>query len=70
MVCIQVAMDTGMKPSELNMAVIIPSYNEERYIADVLRDIKSVPHLFTILIDDGSVDRTVEKAQGLAEQGT
>lgn len=53
----------------MKLSILIPAYNEEPYIQKVLSGIKSTDLSFSgikeieiILIDDGSTDRTVEKA--------
>lgn len=49
------------------LVVMIPAYNEEADIADVIREIprqiEGVDRTFVLVIDDGSRDRTVEVAQ-------
>jgi len=52
----------------MKVSILIPAYNEERFIQKVLGDIKSVrisTEKEVILIDDGSTDKTVEKAQAV-----
>ena len=52
----------------MKVSILIPAYNEERFIQKVLGDIKSVKiqaEKEVILIDDGSTDKTVEKAQAV-----
>lgn len=44
--------------------IVIPSFNEEASIAEVLEDIKKhVPQIPVLVIDDGSVDKTSQLAQ-------
>lgn len=57
----------------MKLSILIPAYNEELSIAEIIREIKSsdlsrcgVSEKEIILIDDGSSDRTVEKALGIA----
>ncbi len=45
------------------MWIVIPAYNEEKVIQDVLREIQSVGHRNIIVVDDGSIDRTYERAR-------
>jgi glycosyltransferase involved in cell wall biosynthesis len=51
----------------MKLVVIIPAYNEEKTIADVVRGIPaSIPGfkvIETIVIDDGSADKTADKAR-------
>src|SRR3974377_1205946 len=51
----------------MKLIVQIPAYNEEATIANVVRDIpRSIPgidRVEVLLINDGSLDRTVECAQ-------
>jgi glycosyltransferase involved in cell wall biosynthesis len=43
----------------MNFLTAIPVYNEERYLADVLREVRRYsPHI--LVINDGSADRTAE----------
>lgn len=43
------------------VAIIIPAYNEEKMIAEVIKDVRTTySHVF--VIDDGSTDRTAEVA--------
>ena len=43
--------------------IIIPAYNEETCIASVIKDIRRNSTADVIVIDDGSSDLTVAKAQ-------
>jgi glycosyltransferase involved in cell wall biosynthesis len=46
------------------IAVIIPAYNEERTIADVVRGVKNLgPEYQVIVVNDCSTDRTTENAE-------
>ena len=46
------------------IAAIIPAYNEEKRIAEVLKAIKNVPLIDeTIVVDDGSTDKTESVAK-------
>lgn len=51
----------------MKLIVIIPAYNEENDIASVVREIpRSIPGISTVealLMDDGSTDRTIERAK-------
>ena len=51
----------------MNLFVQIPAFNEEATIADVIcgipRSIQGIERVIVLVIDDGSVDRTVECAQ-------
>jgi glycosyltransferase involved in cell wall biosynthesis len=46
------------------VTVVIPAYNEEKYITDCLESVIATqyPHLEIILVDDKSTDKTVETA--------
>ncbi|MEA2081249.1 MAG: glycosyltransferase [Elusimicrobiota bacterium] len=47
----------------MDVSVIVPAYNEEATIAEVLEKLKSLPGSWeTIIVDDGSADKTVEIA--------
>lgn len=50
--------------SSLKVSVIIPAYNEEKYIKGCLKALKeqSVDYFETIVIDNGSTDKTVDIA--------
>ena len=50
------------------LSVVIPVYNEESSIAEVVRKLLVVPHLLEIIIvDDCSTDRTFEIARSLSQ---
>ena len=52
--------DQAMKP---HVMVMIPAYNEEKTVEEVIRTTKTLhPDFEVVVIDDGSDDRTVEKA--------
>jgi len=43
--------------------IVIPAYNEETRVGDVVRDVKStLPHVDVLVVDDGSADRTAAEA--------
>ncbi|MDP2921929.1 MAG: glycosyltransferase family 2 protein [Candidatus Omnitrophota bacterium] len=53
----------------MKLSILVPAYNEEATIAQVMREIKSldlspfgISEKEVLLIDDGSTDKTVEKA--------
>jgi glycosyltransferase involved in cell wall biosynthesis len=46
-----------------HIVVVIPAYNEERAIADVIRRLKAKGYGRVIVVDDGSQDRTGEFAR-------
>jgi glycosyltransferase involved in cell wall biosynthesis len=49
---------------ELRLLAIVPAYNEEGMIGRVVRDIKrQAPGFNVLVVDDGSVDSTVSKAE-------
>jgi glycosyltransferase involved in cell wall biosynthesis len=51
------------------LSVVIPAYNEERTIEDVLRRVLRIPHLLeVIVVDDGSKDKTFEIVDRLQKQ--
>ena len=54
------------KPRGLDISVIIPAYNEERNISEVLRRIAKIDWpldgIETIVVDDGSTDDTLKEA--------
>lgn len=48
----------------MNVSVIIPAYNEESTIAEVIKTTKKVPEIHSIIVvSDGSTDHTVEIAR-------
>ena len=50
----------------MKISVIIPAYNEEITIADVIKTVKNVPEIHDIIVvSDGSTDDTVAIARGL-----
>jgi glycosyltransferase involved in cell wall biosynthesis len=44
-------------------AALIPAYNEEKNIREVIVHLKSHPHIDIIVVDDGSIDKTAEIAR-------
>ncbi len=51
------------------LSVVVPAYNEERTLEQVVEKLFQIPHLYEIIIvDDCSRDRTPEIAAGLAAQ--
>ena len=56
----------------MKLTVIIPCYNEERYLARCLNSIKPNPEVEVLIIDDGSEDKSYDIAQefeGLVKHG-
>lgn len=48
----------------MDISIIIPAYNEEKYIEEVLEVVTGVPNLLeVIVVSDGSTDGTVQVAQ-------
>lgn len=48
----------------MDISIIIPAYNEEKYIEEVLEVVTDIPGLFeVIVVSDGSTDGTVQVAQ-------
>lgn len=55
---------------QLRVAAIVPAYNEEETLADVLSVLKSTDLVDDVLVvSDGSTDRTVEVAQAMGIKG-
>jgi glycosyltransferase involved in cell wall biosynthesis len=52
-----------MEQAKRNTWIVLPAYNEETIIQDVLREIQSAGYSNIILVDDGSADNTHQKAQ-------
>ena len=50
-----------MKAGADGIIALIPAYNEERFIGDVVRG--ALKHLPVVVIDDGSTDRTAQVAE-------
>jgi glycosyltransferase involved in cell wall biosynthesis len=48
---------------EPNIWIVIPAYNEEKVIADVINDIRSAGYGNILVVDDGSKDDTFERAK-------
>ena len=52
------------------LSIIIPAYNEEQFLPEVLRRIKETPYdKEIIIVDDASVDGTRKLLEGLAGDG-
>lgn len=47
------------------MYIVIPAYNEEKVIQDVIREIQAAGYRNIIIVDDGSADHTYEKAKAI-----
>jgi glycosyltransferase involved in cell wall biosynthesis len=59
-------MSSVRSPTHQRVAAIVPAYNEEETLAEVLAVLKSTPVIQEILVvSDGSTDRTVEIARSL-----
>jgi|SRR6185369_11600585 len=48
------------------MWIVLPAYNEEKIIHEVLREIQSAGYNNIIVVDDGSSDQTFEKAKEIS----
>jgi glycosyltransferase involved in cell wall biosynthesis len=48
-------------PSRTDILALIPAYNEERHVGDVVR--RTLPFLPALVIDDGSIDETARAAE-------
>lgn len=53
------------------VSILIPAHNAEKWIADTIRSAiaQTWPRKEIIIVDDGSMDRTAEEAEGFARQG-
>ena len=61
----QAPVTTKAPPLPGRLVVLIPAYNEEERIAQVIGDIKGeLPGVDVLVIDDGSGDATAERARG------
>jgi glycosyltransferase involved in cell wall biosynthesis len=56
-----------MGTEDRKIYIVIPAYNEERVITDVIKEIKLAGYKNIIVIDDGSSDKTLEIAQKIPE---
>lgn len=53
-----------MRPVDPSVLVVIPALNEEDSVADVVRDVRlGIPSARCLVVDDGSSDRTGERAR-------
>lgn len=55
-----------MKNNEMKIYIVIPAYNEEKVIGSVINEIRNEGYGDLIVIDDGSDDKTLEKAKEIA----
>lgn len=49
--------------SEKKIFIVIPAFNEQRVIKDVVQEVKSAGFFNIIVVDDGSSDQTLARAQ-------
>lgn len=47
------------------MYIVIPAYNEEKVIQDVIQEIQAAGYKNIVVVDDGSSDQTYEKAKAM-----
>lgn len=60
----QCDMPVRCSPRDDKVTVVIPAYNEETTIAEVIRGVlRYVPHADVLVIDDGSTDSTARRAE-------
>ena len=58
-----------MNSNLLDVSIIIPAFNEEKAIFNVVNDLKNnLPKTEIIVVNDGSTDRTLNKIQDLSIQ--
>jgi glycosyltransferase involved in cell wall biosynthesis len=59
----QVEQDRAVDSHSALLSVVIPVYNEEATLGEVLNKVLAIPHLLeVIVVDDGSTDKTAEFA--------
>ncbi len=57
---------SNQQPSEISRSIVIPFYNEEDCVIEVLEEIKAAqPHAEIIAVNDGSSDGTLEKMKSI-----
>jgi glycosyltransferase involved in cell wall biosynthesis len=62
-------MSAQNPPTRASLSVVIPVYNEEASLAEVVRKLLLLPQLLEIVIvDDCSTDRSAEVAQSLSDE--
>ncbi len=54
----------------MSVSIVIPAYNEEKYIVETLQCLKKQEqkNIEVIVVDDGSVDQTAELSKEFADQ--
>src|SRR5215204_4321495 len=53
--------------NDLRLSVVMPAYNEEATLSEIVKEVLQLPYLFElIIVDDCSTDKTPEIAQALA----
>jgi len=64
-----VEQNRAMDSNSALLSVVIPVYNEEATLAEVLNKVLAIPHLLeVIVVDDGSTDKTAEFAFAITAQ--
>ena len=56
-------IETRSNPLNIKRLIIIPAYNEEKQIASVIEGVREYSDADIVVIDDGSEDRTAERAR-------
>lgn len=51
-----------------NLSVVVPVYNAESYILDILKILIRIPNISVILVDDGSSDSTMLIAENFIKE--
>src|SRR5919108_733191 len=67
---VQLAALPKQEVSLLKVSVVVPVYDEERTIREIIQRVQAVPvDKEIIVVDDCSTDRTPEELQKLADEG-
>lgn len=63
MVCVSGILEGGKGGNNLKICVLLPAYNEAAALGSIIEEIRKNYGLKIVVVDDGSIDGTAEKAE-------